>query len=506
MTSEDICVRVIILRGGVKVKEIMSDKDEKLWIDYVPLKKLKKWPRNPKLHDGEGISESIDRFGFTDPILIDEKTGMMVAGHGRLEQLTQLKKAKEDPPANVIIMGKEWTVPVIRGNSFANEQEVEAYLLTCNRLVEKGGWDEELLEAMIQVVHPIGFDEIAANMQENVDQAIEDAPDVPEYPGGLEPTHTAANPGVGDVKVTKDGIQPGETYYQDERRDTPDFEDIPGHLQGVFQLANEDTIFTSSHELGIPDLLPNMILPEIPKDLKTWGGRRETPDDGVSTYLFVHGTASGIQCPWKRTLIGWWTHDVHIKSLLEIVPYRTGQLINSGVIGSVVPDVSLWKGNPLVLHMLAIYQAAWVGRYFQESGIKVIPRFEYFLPECKEFSLAGIPKGTPTIATQLHTGFTEESIPEIKKSLIEGLGIIRPGQILLYVSNRGANLIDDIRKDLPVEEIVMVPTVKTVRRKLFSGTEAEPDPYLRKLRQRKGQWRGKSGEVEDEETSEVVSD
>lgn len=480
----------------------MVEKEKKLWIEYIPLKHLKKWPRNPKLHDGPGISESMDRFGFTDPITIDETTGKMVAGHGRLEQLIELKKTRSDPPANVIVTGSEWEVPVIRGNRFKDDAEVEAYLLSCNKLVEKGGWDEELLEAMLQVVTPIGFDEIMAELDENVDQAIEDAPEVPLYPSGLEPTHIA-NPeaGVGDKKVTKDGIKAGETYAQDERRNTPEFDDIPGNLQGVFTLANEDAIFTSTSELGIPELLPDMILPEIPQPLKTWGGRRETPDDGVSNYLFVHGTASSMQCPWTRTLVAWWTHDVHIKSLLEIVPYRTGQLINAGVIGAVVPDVSLWKGNPLVLHMLAVYQAAWVGRYFQESGVKVIPRFEYFIPETREFALHGIPKNTPTLATQLHTGFEDRSIPEIKKAFMEGLDILRPGQLLVYVSNRGANLIDDIRKDLPVEEIVMVPTVKTVRRKLYSGTEAEPDPYLRKLRQKKGQWRGaaeKPEEVEDE--------
>jgi hypothetical protein len=482
----------------------MSETENKLFIEYVPLKKLKKWPRNPKLHDGDGIAQSVDRFGFTDPILIDEKTGKMVAGHGRLEQIQLMKEEGADPPANIILKGEEWTIPVIRGNRFENENEVEAYLLTCNRLVENGGWDEELLEAMANMVNPIGFGEIIGKMEADIDQAIEDImPDV-AYPGGLMPTGIAGSDGVGEMKLSAEGLKKGETTAEDSRRKkTPDFDDIPGNLQGVFRM-DEECIFTSSNELGIPDLLPDMILPEIPQPLKTWGGRRETPDDGESNYLFVYGTASGMECPWNRVLWACWSHDTHVKAVLEMPAYRAGQLLNGGVIGAVIPDVSLWRGNPLVLHMLAIYQAQWLGRFFQEAGVKIVPRFEYFLPECREFSLAGIPKNSPTLATQLHTDFTDESIPEIKKSLIERLGKIQPGQLLVYVSNRGANIIEDVRLELPVDEIIMVPTVKYVRRNQYSGTQSqESDPYLKQLRNKnKGGWKTKGGQDDQEADQE----
>jgi hypothetical protein len=121
-----------------------------LRLEYMPLSVLKKWPRNPKQHDLEGINKSIDRFGFNDPIEIDEKSGLMVAGHGRIESLLEKQKNGEDPPERIRVKGKEWLVPVIRGIEFKNKKEAEAYLLANNQLTIKLGWDETLLAPMLQ--------------------------------------------------------------------------------------------------------------------------------------------------------------------------------------------------------------------------------------------------------------------------------------------------------------------------------------------------------------------
>ena len=58
-------------------------------IEYVPLDQLKKAPRNPKAHSDD-IKTSIGRFGYVEPIVVDERTGCIVAGHGRREALLAL--------------------------------------------------------------------------------------------------------------------------------------------------------------------------------------------------------------------------------------------------------------------------------------------------------------------------------------------------------------------------------------------------------------------------------
>jgi ParB-like chromosome segregation protein Spo0J len=122
---------------------------EKIWVEYVPLSEVVKWPRNPKRHDLEALGGSMGRFGYTQPLLKDEKSGKLVAGHGRLESLEASKAAGNPPPRRVLVKGKEWLVPVVRGVSFANQSEAEAYLLADNRITEIGGWDEPGVAAIL---------------------------------------------------------------------------------------------------------------------------------------------------------------------------------------------------------------------------------------------------------------------------------------------------------------------------------------------------------------------
>lgn len=112
-----------------------------LRIEYRPLNQFVRALRNPKQHSVENIQASMRRFGFVEPGVMNEATGRLVAGHGRAEALDAMKAAGEKPPARIRVEGGEWLVPVIRGVSFANDADAEAYLLASNRLVEVGGWN-----------------------------------------------------------------------------------------------------------------------------------------------------------------------------------------------------------------------------------------------------------------------------------------------------------------------------------------------------------------------------
>lgn len=118
-------------------------------IEYEPLGALLRAPRNPKLHDYDALGASIDRFGFIQPLTKDERTGFLVAGHGRLETLQRMKAAGDAPPKRVRAEGGEWLVPVVRGVAFKTDAEAEAYLVADNRLVEVGGWDEKSLAGIM---------------------------------------------------------------------------------------------------------------------------------------------------------------------------------------------------------------------------------------------------------------------------------------------------------------------------------------------------------------------
>ena len=119
-------------------------------IETYKLSEIQRWPRNPKKHDIASIKASLQRFGYVELIVRDGTSGRIVAGHGRAEALEQLKAEGKKPPGNVEVgAGGEWLVPVLAGVAFADETAAEAYLVASNRIVETGGYDKELLNAIL---------------------------------------------------------------------------------------------------------------------------------------------------------------------------------------------------------------------------------------------------------------------------------------------------------------------------------------------------------------------
>jgi DNA modification methylase len=97
-------------------------------IEFVPIDQITPSARNARLHPPgqiEKLVESIQRFGFTAPILLDEH-GEIIAGHGRLLAARQLGLRE---------------VPCVRLSHLTPEQ-VRAYRILDNRLADlSGGWD-----------------------------------------------------------------------------------------------------------------------------------------------------------------------------------------------------------------------------------------------------------------------------------------------------------------------------------------------------------------------------
>lgn len=166
-------------------------------IEWLPLSKLQVAARNPKLHSSE-ISTSVNRFGYVEMIVLDDRTERIVAGHGRREALLAMKKRGDNPPEGIRAEGDEWLVPVMRGWASRTDEEAEAYLLASNKLVELGGWDNAALAAMLQdlgqsdALEGIGFSsqEIDALLQASAAgqkvEGLTDQDDIPEVPKDAE--------------------------------------------------------------------------------------------------------------------------------------------------------------------------------------------------------------------------------------------------------------------------------------------------------------------------------
>jgi hypothetical protein len=138
-------------------------------VEYMDLDEIMPATRNPKRHDRAGIHRSISYFGLAEVPLIDERTGRLVAGHGRIADLRERIDAGQSPPDGVdVTPDGRWLVPVIRGWASRSDEDAEAYLLASNNLTLRGGWNAAMLADVLADLATIpglpdltGFDEDA---------------------------------------------------------------------------------------------------------------------------------------------------------------------------------------------------------------------------------------------------------------------------------------------------------------------------------------------------------
>ncbi len=100
-------------------------------VEHIPIHELKPWARNARTHSKKQVrqlADSIETFGFTNPVLIDEHRTIL-AGHGRVEGAKLLGLSE---------------VPCLRLDHMSEDQK-RAYVLADNKLAINAGWDEDLL-------------------------------------------------------------------------------------------------------------------------------------------------------------------------------------------------------------------------------------------------------------------------------------------------------------------------------------------------------------------------
>ena len=158
-----------------------------------PASKIEMWPvadlapyvKNARTHPPEQVDQiaaSMERFGFTMPILVAEN-GTIIAGHGRLMAALQLGMDE---------------VPVMIARGWSDEDR-RLYTLADNRLAETSEWDPEMLQVEWDELRELGLgadldmfgftdDELQGLLPDALLEATggltdpDDVPEVPEVP------------------------------------------------------------------------------------------------------------------------------------------------------------------------------------------------------------------------------------------------------------------------------------------------------------------------------------
>ena len=113
-------------------------------VERRPISSLVPYARNARTHTDEDVAlvgESMRRFGWTNPVLIDEAGGI-IAGHCRVMAAQRI--GLTDVP---VMVARGWS-----------EAERRAYVLADNQLAARAGWDQDLLRSEAQWLAGVEFD------------------------------------------------------------------------------------------------------------------------------------------------------------------------------------------------------------------------------------------------------------------------------------------------------------------------------------------------------------
>lgn len=110
----------------------------------VPIKDLIPYANNSRTHTDEQINQiaaSMEEFGFTNPVLIDEDNGI-IAGHGRV--LGAEKNNIDDAPC-IVLAG-------------LTKAQKKAYVIADNQLALNADWDFDALKSELESLSEMEFD------------------------------------------------------------------------------------------------------------------------------------------------------------------------------------------------------------------------------------------------------------------------------------------------------------------------------------------------------------
>jgi DNA modification methylase len=165
-------------------------------ITFTKIGDLSTNPRNARTHSPRQVREiarSIERFGFNNPVLVDEDN-RIIAGHGRVAAAKSLGRQR---------------VPTLRIDHLS-EQEKRAFIIADNRLAEKAGWDREILAIELQGLIDLNFDVELTGFEIPEIEMIFDAAD--------PPTNNPEDDLIPDLAHDRAVTKPGDLWILGDHR------------------------------------------------------------------------------------------------------------------------------------------------------------------------------------------------------------------------------------------------------------------------------------------------
>lgn len=342
-------------------------------------------PNNARKHSRKNkaaIQSSVEQFGAARSIVIDND-GVVRAGNGTLEAakkagISKIKIIDGNRDELVVVRRPDWT-----------DTEAKAYAIADNKSSDLSEWDDDVLAETLK--------EISESSNIKFETTGFSLPEMESL-----------------LNNTIEALKEKEEISQEE------------DVEYSAYTLSKDVKFASSNEFGIPDLLPGRLCSDVPSDIFTGDKRNHFQD-----VLVLYNSSKPKTRP-KGSIYGFYVDDARFEVVWKDIERVTNQFLEDDVKALIEPDFSMWRDEPLILQMYARYKSQWVARYWQESGIDVIPSLNWSTEKTYDFCFEGIPEECDLVSCQARTTTDKLGKHYFIKGLQEGLDRINPKGVMIY--------------------------------------------------------------------------
>jgi hypothetical protein len=421
--------------------EVVRRFEKDFEVQYVPLTKLKHYPRNPNVGAVDEIEKSLIANGQYRPIIVQKSTMFILAGNHTFKALKELK-------------AKEAACHIFD----VDDEAAKRIVIADNRIPELSTRDELILaELLSELPDPEGTGFTSEEVESLIaaqQEAMDEVAGMMEGGGALADIHkgTSTMEGLNEDMSDED--------EDDEEDEGSSFESVADTVNSVYQFG-EFVRFPGTGYWQIPALRDDMLVEEIPDPLTTWAGSatRDHPLKDSTYWFYNFGTdsTSGM-VDVSKIFLSFFSYDQYFECWWNNPTKYMTRAINSGIKYAVMPDFSpaSFDEEPPVYSLHQLHKARWLARYFQEIGIRVMPNLQWPYNEIdfmEKYSLPGIPKNAPYLCVGLVAFNAKQDKKDLKKMedcYRKAVDILQPQNLFVYTAKAGREWWETLNIGVPV--------------------------------------------------------
>ena len=181
-------------------------------------------------------------------------------------------------------------------------------------------------------------------------------------------------------------------------------------------------------KITIPQLRADRLSSLVPTRTYAGGWLREPSD-----YLCIYDSHRFTRDQVRGATLAFYTEDSRFTALWSNPERYVRCFATFGWSAVVEPDYSLWRNEPLMEQLYAVYRMRVLSCLYQERGLAIVPNLTWSDARSYDFAWLGIPRNCPVAATECRSCGKE---PENRALFLQGLNeatrVVRPETVLIY--------------------------------------------------------------------------